>query len=223
MYYGKASFTNENKATMLFQILVLLLTFQFSTSVISNEVCARKLQESHASTKFIGSVAHGIHSMTLAELKKFYATATENNFVPTVNQDLTADQAILMYAPDIKSPLDQSMFETEGMKTLDTVLSRMDNKLWGIKNFSPLEKIVHTFHMKEVFAKTLKQFQKVTLDPPTSEACECALDVGNNGIMNILKYLALVLREPSLVQGNPAYKGFSWDYNIYRYGILDVK
>jgi len=120
--------------------------------------------------------------------------------------------------------MDQSSFDTDGMKTLDSILLHMDNKFWDVKNFSPLERVVHGFHMKEVWAKTLKQFQKIKKsNQPNANACDCAMDIGNNGIMNVLKYLALVIREPSLVQGNPSYKSFDWSGNIYSYNNFAVE
>lgn len=191
-----------------------------SNGKLTKDKCSQMLSDAGASSKFAGSVAHAVHSMTVDDLKKFYPTANENNYVPTVNKDLKANKAILLYAPDVN--MSNGTFITDGMKTLDIVLSRMDDKQWDIKNYSPLEKLVHAFHMKEVWAKALKQFDLIKSNPPNLETCYCALDIGHNGVMDVMKYLALVIREPSLVYGNPALKDFNWDGNVYRFNFLYV-
>ncbi|CAJ0922556.1 unnamed protein product, partial [Mesorhabditis belari] len=133
-----------------------------------------------ASQWFGASVAHSIHSINVRALQKFEPSTTEKNSVPTVNLDLSADRPILSHAPDRRGPSD-SMYLTDGMKTLDEVLSHMGDKKWDIGFFSPLERVVHVFHMQEAWEMTLKEYQKLKQNPPSSDVCKCAKDIENNG------------------------------------------
>ena len=36
------------------------------------------------------------------------------------------------------------------MKTIDQILSHMDNKMWGAKNYNTIEKLLRAFHMQEM-------------------------------------------------------------------------
>jgi hypothetical protein len=184
-----------------------------------NNICKDFLTTAGVSPKFAGSVAHAVHSMTLKDLKKFYPSASQNNKVPTVNKNLTAPEAILLYAPDESINAESNSFITDGMNVLDTVLSRMDNKFWGIKNYSPLEKLVHAFHMKEVWARALNEYQLIEKNPPKNveNVCRCALDIERNGIIQIMKFLALTIREPSLMSANPTLSDFNLGDNFYRF------
>jgi len=191
--------------------IILSLTFIFTGGVPVSEqnnqsVCHDILIKSGASDSFDAMVAHGVHSLTLDDLKQFDPLATENNFVPTIDRDLRSEIAILPYTPDWKST-DSSMFLTEPMKVLDSVLSHMHEKHWDIVAFNPLERVVHAFHMKEAWARTKKEFDQIgkTRTVPSDQACSCAMDVENNGIMKVMRFTAMALREPGLVYGHPAF------------------
>lgn len=168
--------------------------------------CASELSNAGASKAFHMTVAHVVHSMSLGNLKMFDPEATEDNFVPTINFDLLAEMAILPYAPDRRTN-DTDSFMTTGMKVLDSVLTHMDEKHWDMVSFDPLERLVHAFHMQEMWAHVKMEFDKFGkgVAAPSAKACECAMDIDNNGIMQYMRFVAMILREPYLFYGDPRF------------------
>uniref|UniRef100_A0A914WJG2 Uncharacterized protein n=1 Tax=Plectus sambesii TaxID=2011161 RepID=A0A914WJG2_9BILA len=165
-----------------------------------NESCARILRQNAKRAPF-SMVGHGIHSLTVRDLRRFFdPLATEINFIPTINRDLAADYPLLQHAPDLKSP-DEEMFVTDAMKAIDLSLSHMGDLNWDIKHFSPLENVVHIFHMEEVWARAQKQFEIIKKAPPSAETCACVMDIENNGVFKFLRFTALAIREPMLIYG----------------------
>lgn len=152
-----------------------------------------------ASDRFPGLVAHGIHSLTVGDLQLFFkADVTSKNIIPTINADLRDRQAILFNAPDI--PVN-SMFATPGMRILDRVLSHMDNPDYDIREYNALERIIHAMHMQEVWHGASIEYAKLAKTPPSKELCLCVTDVDNNGVMEVLRLMALEVREPNLMYG----------------------
>jgi len=154
--------------------------------------CAKVLENGGATKGFTLSVTHAIHSMTVNVLKKFDPLASEHNFVPTMNMDSQSEQAILSYAPDLKSK-DADMFLTDGMKTLDMVFSHMNDKNWDIPGFTTLDRVTHAFHMQEFWAHVEKEYGKIgtTIPVPNQAFCQCASDVENNGIMKTMRGISM--------------------------------
>jgi len=194
---------------MLLKVFFTLLFFVTENRAnpvgeLKPDECKAALLEAGVTEDFDVMVSHAIHSITMKELQKFDSTVTEDNYVPTVNYDLRADQAILPYAPDRRMP-DDDMFVTEPMRTLNMVLSHMDDAHWDITAFNPLERVVHAFHMREVWGRARLQYNQITANPPNATVCQCALDVNNNGIMKLLRFTAMAIREPALVYGSPAF------------------
>jgi len=171
--------------------------------------CKSIMKDAGASDTFAAMVAHGIHGMTLDDLKKFDPLATEDNYVPTVNRDLRAEQAIIPYAKDMK-PADRAL-RTEGMQVLDMVIMHMNDKHWDITGFNALERVAHIFHMRELWLYTKDQFDQIgkTIPAPNENACLCMMDVENNGVMKMMRFVTMALREPSLVYGDPAFSSRS--------------
>lgn len=166
--------------------------------------CKTALLDTVATDDFDVTVSHAIHSITTNELKKFDSTVTEDNWMPTVNYDLIADQAILPYAPDQSMP-DDDMLATEPMKTLNLVLSHMNDEHWDITAFNPLERVLHAFHMREAWARAHLQYDRIMVNPPNETICNCALAVNNNELMKLLRFTATAIREPALVYASPAF------------------
>jgi len=192
------------KSSFSFAIVFVFLPATIGAPGRKNcDVCLTNLG---VSKSFDAMVAHGVHSMTVDDLKKFDSLATENNFVPTIDFDLHSEHAILPYAPDLKNDENETSL-TEGMKVLDLVLSHMNEKHWDISAFNPLERIVHAFHMREVWARVKIEFDKInkTVQAPDSEACQCIMDLENNGIMKVMRFMAMGIREPGLVYGDPTF------------------
>ena len=100
----------------------------------------------------------------------------------------------------------------------------MDSSSYDIKFFSTLERVVHAFHMEEMWMMALHQYQKLKTNPPGSQACQCAMDMENNGIMKMIRFSALAMREPMLIYGEeshnseagPEKKGYDIGYSIGR-------
>uniref|UniRef100_A0AC34FU70 Uncharacterized protein n=1 Tax=Panagrolaimus sp. ES5 TaxID=591445 RepID=A0AC34FU70_9BILA len=195
-------------------LLALSLIYVNSESSESNNddepTCQDILEAAGASAEFGFNVGHAIHSISLRTLQKFKPGITEDNRVPTINMNLTADEALLPYAPNRTTP-DSIYFHTEGMKILDEVLTHMNDNSYDVKNFSPLEKIAHAFHMEEMWAAALHAYRKLKRHPPSEEICKCTMDIENNGVLKQLRYAALLIREPQLVYGstlNRAKRGY---------------
>lgn len=181
-------------------LLCIIFTFANASPTIQQKTqanCRKLLTDSGASDFFGAMVAHGIHAMTLDDLKIFDPLATENNFVPTVARDLHAEIAVLPYTPDWKSK-DSHMFLTDGMKVLDSVLSHMNDKSWDNAGFSPLERVEHAFHMRETWARIKIEYDQIgkTNQAPDADVCACAMDIENNGVMQVLQGSAMALRDP---------------------------
>lgn len=208
------------------------LVFVFSAAAPSNGdagECASKLKAVGASESFDAMVAHGVHSMTLDDLKKFDPTATENNFVPTIDLNAQFEQTLLSYLPK-KSAKGSESYLTDGMTVLDSVLTHMDDKVWNVSNITTIERLVHEFHMREAWARAKVEFDNMgkKTSAPDDDACACALDIENNGIMKILAIMTMGVEEASRLIGDPAFrnlivdaekKGFPRHYGYSSYYI----
>lgn len=175
---------------------ILSTSFIFAHAISNRTACQKLLTDSGASDVFDATVAHGIHSLTLHELKKFDPLATENNFVPTMNCDMRAEIAILSYAPDLKSK-DNDIFFTEPMKVLDSILSLEES--WSTSSFNPLERVAHAFHMRELWARAKKEFDQIgkAKEAPNDDFCACVMDIENNGIMDVMRSTVTAMRDTS--------------------------
>lgn len=195
------------KQNMLTKILCLVLSTLALTTAAppSATTCQSVLASAGADEKFPGLVAHAIHSMTVDDLRAFEPTVTENNRVPTINMDLSSTQAIVPFAQNRMTTDVSEKFLTTGMETLDVVLSRMNQENWDINGFNALEKVVHAFHMREEWARVLVEYQRIKAQPPSEEFCRCATDVDNNGVMKMMRFNAMAIREPDLVYGSPKF------------------
>jgi len=198
--------------------ITLALTTAFASPVAHND-CTSVLQSVGATERFPGVVAHGVHSITVEQLQQFKPDVTEKNIVPTINMDLSDGQAILPHA--LYGPKADKVFKTEAMRTVDQVLSHMDNSKYDIKQYSALERLVHALHMKEVWNSVHPHYENMEKSPPAAEVCQCARDIENNGVMKMLRFIALEIREPALMYGKHITLNngtVSWSGNVYNYG-----
>jgi len=112
------------------------------------------------------------------------------------------------------------------MRAVDQVLSHMDEKLYDIKGYTTLEKLVHSLHMQETWANAAIAFQNLTHQPPSKRVCECALDIDRNGVMDMLSFIATQIRQDTFFQVsdvNIKGKGYaSWCGNLYDYHFTAV-
>jgi len=146
--------------------------------------------EAGVTEHFPAHVYHAIHSITLNDLKMFEPTVTENNLVPTINKDKTSANRVLLNAPDIKSK-NEAQFKTDAMKILDLILSDIDQKRYYQNEYSVLEEIVHTAHMREFWANVLVEYKKIQSSVHNDKPiCSCVLDIESNGVMDVFRTVA---------------------------------
>ena len=91
--------------------------------------CAKAFPDSKLTARYNETIAHAVHSMTVEGLKLFSEKATEKNFVPTVNQDLSMPNTVLNHAPLDGIGHD---FSTLTMNVIDKVLSTLGNSKDGL-------------------------------------------------------------------------------------------
>ena len=122
--------------------------------------------KSHGLTgRFPGAVAHGIHSITLEDIRYYFdKNATEKNGIPTLNYDLLDKNPVLPNAP--LYGFDTS-FTTVSLRYVDQVLRNMDRKNFYLTGYDTLEQLVHTFHMGEVWTKTKVRVRTSIYDKKT--------------------------------------------------------
>ena len=171
-------------------VFFLTVLIGLANSVLSKaEVCAELLRQNGYSSNYNETIGHAIHSMTVQGLQMFNPKATVKNNVPTVNMDRHSDMKVVRFAPEDRLQQD---FDTPSMNTIDKILSNigMDNDGLG-SYWSPVERIVHKFHMLDVWASIKNVFDSQTIvDPPQDDVCDCLLDVGNNGIYDAVAWIS---------------------------------
>ena len=154
-----------------------------------SRLCPILLREGGFSSNLNETVAHAIHSMTVQGLQLFNPRATERNSVPTVNMDRHSEQKVVPYAPE--DPIGGDFF-TPSMQTIDKILNNVGKDNDGLGSYwSPLERVVHKFHMRDVWMRVKETFEDETLKaPPSDETCECLLDVHGNGIYDAVAWVS---------------------------------
>jgi len=175
--------------------------------------------------RFPGAVAHGIHSITLEDIRHYFkSNATEENNVPTLNYDLKDPSTVL---PHAKLYGYDTSFFTIGMRQLDQVMRDMDKKDWYLTNYNTLERLVHTIHMNEVWAKAKVHYDSISLQNIGEDVCACVKDTKHNGILKMLPFLALKIRYPGITSGKTLkIKGGEADFyqsggNLYTYHFIN--
>lgn len=80
---------------------MLLLAFVVGFAAVSAEpsqICREAFYKSGLSTNYNETIAHAVHSMSVEGLRLFDPMASEQNKIPTVNQDLSQDQKAVNWA-----------------------------------------------------------------------------------------------------------------------------
>jgi len=136
------------------------------------------------------TIGHAIHSMTVQGLQLFNPRANENNKIPTVNHNLHVEkgQKVLMYAPNDPVPSDYFDFS---MNVIDKILSMVGKADDGLgAQWTPVERIVHKFHMRDLWLNLQKEVRELKTKP-TQSVCKCVLDVESNGILKSVEWISL--------------------------------
>jgi hypothetical protein len=143
------------------------------------------------SAQFNHTVAHAIHSMTLEGLKLFNPQASARNGIPTVNRDTNVG-GIVDDAPEVVFPSDSAGFVTPTMKVINALFSKLGEGTDGYSDaWSPIERVVHEFHMKDLWHAVRIVYElRVLANPPPKAVCSCMLDTQHNGIRSAVAWVA---------------------------------
>jgi len=181
---------------------LVIFTAAYTKSDVWNKVCRTPLSEVGIDLYFGGMVAHTMHSLTVEDIRYYFQKdATVDNGIPTVNSDLTPNVTrVLANAPP--SGYDLS-FTTIALRHTDQVLSKMSTEDWGITDYSVLEELVHAHHMAELWERSRPHYENFVKSPPTPKVCRCLRRIDENGVRAELELLALKIKFPGLLSGEP--------------------
>jgi len=149
-------------------------------------------------SSFWHGAGHGIHSLSLEEVRYYFEPeAPEENRIPVVNTNLTAEETILFNAP-LRGYDDD--FKTMALKVMAYFMLN-DKPYFYEQGVNTLEKLTHQYHMHEIYAAAAPIYKKLKDDPPTDpELCPCVNDITGNGILEemvrIAKQLKYFARQP---------------------------
>jgi hypothetical protein len=150
-----------------------------------NVRCDLKTENSGLSQRYWENIAHAIHSMNVQTLQTFNTKATEDNHIPTINMNVHSEPKVLSNAPSDPLPND---FYTPEMNLIDRILSRVGVITDGVgDNWTPVERIVHHFHMRDVWNKLKPVYDKLVVN---STVCACVLNVEESGVKSYLDFYA---------------------------------
>ena len=142
---------------------LFLLTVSVAVHAAKDDKCRQLLVQNGLSVNYNETIAHAIHSMTVEGLQMFNPRATLDNHVPTVNMDRRSSQKVIPFAPE--DPLG-SDFSTKTMNVVDKILQNVGKDNDGLgPNWSPLERVVHKFHMYDVWQEVHKVFESAVVEP----------------------------------------------------------
>jgi hypothetical protein len=101
----------------------------------------------------------------------FKPDVTEQNTIPTVNQNLALPNKVVNYAPDV--PVG-SAFSGLAMNEVDRLLSILGTKDDGLgMHWQPVERVVHSLHMYDLWT-TIKNAMPI-VKPVDAETCACLM------------------------------------------------
>jgi len=154
--------------------------------------CKTTMEDAGLSLNYSTAVGHGIHSMSLQDLRAFFKEdAKLDNGIPTANRDMCAADTdiVLENAPDIPSD-----FASIGLQTLDVQFQNMDDVNY-MEMSDVLQRLVHSFHMHEVWTAAKPYYDEYLANEVSDDVCGCVLDTAENGINQELKNIFLFFRE----------------------------
>jgi len=183
-------------------LLLIIFTAAYTKQELWDKVCPKPLSEVGIDPYFGDMIAHTMHSLTVEDIRYYFKKdADVDNGIPTVNFDLTPNVTrVLPKAP--LSGYDLS-FTTIALRHTDQVLSKMDNENWGIAGYSVLEELVHAHHMAELWERSRPHYKYFEKSPPSPKVCSCLRRINENGVRAELELLALRIKFPGLLSGDP--------------------
>lgn len=189
------------------KLLPALLLVATVSSVLGEHDCS--VLDRRLSKRYAGIIAHGLHSMTLDKMRTIIPDIDPQDVVPSVSKNVRKDRTALLYhlPKELRSP-----FLSGPMKSIDNILSKMDLTDYGVPGYSSLEKVVHHFHMEEMWWRAFRTFK--TTSYPSVNTCRCLLDVDNNGVIKRLKFVEDQLKEGLRHAGPYDYSNNVYDYTF---------
>jgi len=183
-------------------LLLIVFTAAYTQSELWDKVCLTPLSKVGIDPYFGDMIAHNMHSLTVEDIRYYFKKdADVDNGIPTVNFDLTPNVTrVLSNAP--LSGYDLS-FTSIALRHTDQVLSKMDAENWGITGYSVLEELVHAHHMAELWERSRPHYENFVKSPPSRKVCRCLTRIDENGVRAELELLALRIKFPGLLSGDP--------------------
>merc|ERR1712080_127722 len=172
---------------------ILLLSLNYSGNSlprVDSEIydCSTLLDPSFPSV-----VAHGTHSLTLPDIRRYFPPTTRQTLrIPVVNPDFLSMDPLLPSPPDF-----QHTFHSPTLQAVDRILSHLGEADFDIRQYTDLERLVHTAHMQEIWYQASKVYTDIQEGGGTREPglCECVRDVESNGVIRMLRVIANKARE----------------------------
>ena len=181
-------------ARHFFAFIALCTISQVAIAELSHNCSKSLIDHGIDFSSFPLSIAHGIHSITIEQLKHFFGVhVPSQNGIPTVNSNLTGDD-ILPNAPRLNN--DQNILSLE-MKIMDFIISNNDDpKKFFIRGLPILEKIAHEAHMNEIYVRANRTYWEIakTFSNKNQFACSCIANEKKNGILDSLKEISHQIR-----------------------------
>jgi len=143
-------------------------------------------------SSFYKGVSHGLHSLSLEEIRYFFkADAPEDNLIPTVNTDFRAENPVLYSAP-LWGYNDR--FSSWALKIMDFFM--LNDKPYFYETMSnTLEKLSHQYHMQEIYSRAAVLYKEMLEDSFLDEDfCSCANDIVNTGVLAELAGISKTLK-----------------------------
>jgi len=142
---------------------------------------------------FPGVVAHGVHSLTLPDIRHYFPSSSQKTVrIPVVNPDLLSQAPILSYPPDF-----QSSFHSPMLQAVDRILSHLGEPHYDIRGYTDLERLVHAAHMHEMWYQASKVYSDIQEQGGITEPglCQCIQDGENDQVIRMLHIIARKARE----------------------------
>jgi len=201
---------------MVIFLSLLLIFFTTHLGHCAYDSCTKSLNEFCITSEFPHAAAHGIHSMTLKELRYFFdKSATENNIIPIVNFNLSSPYLLLPSVPDLEL---NNSFSTPMMESVDHILSNWENDNFFMKGASVLEKLVHNMHMYETLSASGKIYKQIKrkkfMRKNIKKLCKC-MKKDDDKVLENLGEMATFFRQED---GKASWrrKDYKWQMQIMR-------
>lgn len=201
-------------------LLIFLFVCSLHVGTTLSQTCHRIFRESCIDEyDFPLGVAHGIHSLTLHELRYFFDKhASETNKIPMVNFNLSSPILVLPSAPDLKL---NNTYITPSMQSVDHILSNWENEDFFMKGASVLELLVHNLHMYESLKVSGKIYRKIKKNPGENvqKRCKCIIQSENlilDQLEQTAKRFRIMADSNKAVRRPPTWRGYYGGRSMFR-------